>query len=189
MYEEDAVDFHCFIKDACDPHGADLYRTFKTWCDEYFFIPHRGESRGMGGILFDDLPDEPHKRFEPDARRPMSSSELFAFVKAAGDAFVASSIPILERRCRTPSTEPERAWQLLRRGRYVEFNLVYDRGAKFGLMTPGARIENVLMSLPETVRWEYMSELGTEAESREGKLLDVLKNGCKRVQDIEQKYP
>ena len=160
--------FHRTIKDACERHGADLCPTFKTWCDEYFFIPHRGESHGMGGIFFDDLSDEPHERFEPNARRPKSSDELFAFVP--------SYLPILERGCRTPSTEPERAWQLLRRGRFVEFNLVYDRGTKLGLMTPGARIESVLMGFPETVRWEYMSELGTEAESREGKLLDVLKN-------------
>ena len=176
LYEEDAVHFHKTLKTACDPHGADVYPAFKKWCDEYFHITHRGESRGIGGIFFDDLCNEPHKRFEEGAARPKSPEEIFAFVKAAGDAFVPSYIPVLERRWKTPSTEHEKRWQLIRRGRYVEFNLVYDRGTKFGLMTPGARIESILMSLPETARWEYMSELGTEAESREGKLMEVLKN-------------
>lgn len=177
LYEEDAVHFHQTIRDACDAHGADVYPAFKKWCDEYFHIPHRGESRGIGGIFFDDLCDEPHKRFpNDDAARPKTAEEIFAFVRAAGDAFVPSYIPILERRYKTPSTEHERRWQLIRRGRYVEFNLVYDRGTKFGLMTPGARIESILMSLPETARWEYMSDLGMEAESREGKLVEVLKN-------------
>ncbi len=175
LYEEDAVHFHRTIKEACDPHGVDVFPTFKTWCDEYFFIPHRGEARGIGGIFFDDLCDEPHKRFAPDAKRPKTAEEIFAYVKSVGDSFVPSYIPILERRASAPSTEHERRWQLLRRGRYVEFNLVYDRGTKFGLMTPGARIESILMSLPETARWEYMSELGTEADSREARLLEVLK--------------
>ncbi|KAH9889880.1 Coproporphyrinogen oxidase [Cubamyces lactineus] len=176
LYEEDAVHFHRTIKDACDAHGAAVYPAFKKWCDEYFFIPHRGEARGIGGIFFDDLCDEAHARFKPDDARPKSPEEIFALIRAAGDAFVPSYLPILERRARTPSDAHERRWQLLRRGRYVEFNLVYDRGTKFGLMTPGARIESILMSLPETARWEYMSELGTDPESREGKLVEVLKN-------------
>ncbi|KAI0823934.1 Coproporphyrinogen oxidase [Trametes gibbosa] len=176
LYEEDAEHFHRTIKDVCTPHGAAVYPTFKKWCDEYFFIPHRGESRGIGGFFFDDLCDEPHKRFAANDARPNSPEEIFAFIKAAGDAFVPSYVPILERRARTPSDEHERRWQLLRRGRYVEFNLVYDRGTKFGLMTPGARIESILMSLPETARWEYASELGTDPDSREGKLLEVLKS-------------
>ncbi|KAH9914891.1 Coproporphyrinogen oxidase [Epithele typhae] len=175
LYEEDAVHFHKTLKAACDAHGADVFPTFKAWCDEYFFIPHRGESRGVGGIFFDDLCAEPHKRLADGAARPKTADEIFAFVRAAGDAFVPSFVPVLERRCRMPSTEHERRWQLLRRGRYVEFNLVYDRGTKFGLVTPGARIESILMSLPETARWEYMSELGTDPESREGKLMEVLK--------------
>ncbi|KAI1783967.1 coproporphyrinogen III oxidase [Ganoderma leucocontextum] len=161
LYEDDAVHFHKTLKAACDSHGTDVYPAFKRWCDEYFHISHRGESRGIA------------------VRRRRGASEtpdeIFAFIKTAGDAFVPSYLPILERRYKTPSTEHERRWQLIRRGRYVEFNLVYDRGTKFGLMTPGARIESILMSLPETARWEYMSELGTEAESREGKLLEVLK--------------
>ena len=183
LYEEDAAHFHRTLKAACDAHGADVYPAFKKWCDEYFFITHRGESRGIGGIFFDDLCNEPHKRFPAGdgAARPRTADEIFGFVKAAGDAFVPSYIPVLERRCTLPSTEHERRWQLIRRGRYVEFNLVYDRGTKFGLMTPGARVESILMSLPETARWEYMSELGTETESRESKLLEVLKNPRKWV--------
>ena len=176
LYEEDAVHFHKTIKDACDAHGADVYPTFKKWCDEYFFIPHRGEARGLGGIFFDDLCDEAHSRFQPSDARPKSPEEIFAFVRAAGDAFVPSYLPILERRARTPSDEHERRWQLLRRGRYVEFNLVYDRGTKFGLMTPGARIESILMSLPETARWEYMSDMGTQEGSKEKRLLEAVKN-------------
>ncbi|KAI1782331.1 coproporphyrinogen III oxidase [Ganoderma leucocontextum] len=176
LYEEDAVHFHKTLKAACDYHGTDVYPAFKRWCDEYFHISHRGESRGIGGIFFDDLCNEPHKQFDEGAARPKTPDEILALIKAAGDAFVPSYLLILERRYKTPSTEHERRWQLIRRGRYVEFNLVYDRGTKFGLMTPGARIESILMSLPETARWEYMSELGSEAESREGKLLEVLKN-------------
>ena len=133
-------------------------------------------SRGIGGVFIDDLSSEPHERFIADAARPKTLDKIFAFIKAAGDAFVPSYLPILERHYKTPSTEHESRWQLIRRGQYVEFNLVYDRGTKFGLMTPGVQIESILMSLPETAWWEYMSELGTEAESREGKLTEVLKN-------------
>ncbi|OBZ71534.1 Oxygen-dependent coproporphyrinogen-III oxidase [Grifola frondosa] len=161
---------------ACDPHGAAVYPTFKKWCDEYFYITHRSESRGIGGVFFDDLSDEPHKRFEPGAARPKTQEEIFAFIKDVGNAFVPSYIPILARRAHTPSDEHARRWQLLRRGRYVEFNLVYDRGTKFGLMTPGARVESILMSLPETARWEYMSELGSDPDTEEGKLMSVLRN-------------
>ena len=139
--------------------------------------PHHDEARGIGGIFFDDLSSGAHKRFpSPTSARPTSAEDIFAFVRAAGDAFLPSYLPILERRCRAPSTDVERRWQLLRRGRYVEFNLVYDRGTKFGLMTPGARVESILMSLPETARWEYMSEMGQEEGSEEGRLLEILKN-------------
>ncbi|KAH8082465.1 Coproporphyrinogen oxidase [Cristinia sonorae] len=176
LYEEDAVHFHKTLKDACDNHGQGLYGPFKKWCDEYFYIPHRGESRGIGGIFFDDLCDALHKKLDAEAQRPRTPDEIFAFVRSTGDAFVPSYLPILEKRAKAESTEEERRWQLLRRGRYVEFNLVYDRGTKFGLATPGARIESILMSLPETARWEYMSEMGTDEESREGQLLKVLKS-------------
>lgn len=178
LYDDDARHFHTTLKAACDAHGAALYTHFKAWCDEYFFIPHRGEARGIGGLFFDDLCNDPHKRL-PDASlddRPWTPDSIFAFVRAAGDAFIPSYMPILRRRAHTESTDEQRRWQLLRRGRYVEFNLVHDRGTKFGLMTPGARIESILMSLPETARWEYRSEVGTNAESEEGKLLEVLKN-------------
>ena len=178
LYEEDAQDFHATLKAACDAHGAALYPAFKAWCDEYFFIPHRGEARGIGGLFFDDLCDREHKRL-PGAKpedRPWDPEKIFAFVRAAGDAFIPSYLPILKRRMNVPSTDAQRRWQLLRRGRYVEFNLVHDRGTKFGLNTPGARIESILMSLPEVARWEYCSDVGAEADSDEGKLLEVLKN-------------
>ena len=178
LYPDDAKHFHTTLKAACDAHGAALYPNFKTWCDEYFFIPHRKEARGIGGLFFDDLFDAPHKRI-PDASptdRPWNVDSIFAFVRAAGDAFLPSYLPIIRRRAVMESTDAQRRWQLLRRGRYVEFNLVHDRGTKFGLMTPGARIESILMSLPETARWEYCSEIGTNEESEEGKLLEVLKN-------------
>lgn len=179
LFEEDAQHFHRTLKTACDAHGPALFPAFKTWCDEYFFITHRGESRGIGGIFFDDLTDEPHARLPAEKvsrdARPWSQDDIFAFVRSCGDAFVPSYIPILERRKDTPTDDHKRRWQLLRRGRYVEFNLVYDRGTKFGLMTPGARIESILMSLPETARWEYMSDLGGEG-TEEGKLVEVLTN-------------
>ena len=177
LYEDDAQHFHTTLKTACDAHGAALYPTFKLWCDQYFFISHRKESRGIGGIFFDDLCDVRHKRL-PDATladRPWTPETIFAFVRSAADAFIPSYLPILERRTQIPSTDDQRRWQLLRRGRYVEFNLVYDRGTKFGLNTPSARIESILMSLPEVARWEYCSELGAQADSEEGKLLKVLK--------------
>lgn len=179
LYDEDAIAFHSTLKSACDPHGTDLYPSFKKWCDEYFYIPHRQETRGVGGIFFDDLTHTPHARLPSSSSstptRPRTPDEIFAFVRACGAAFVPSYVPILARRHDTPFTEHQRRWQLLRRGRYVEFNLVYDRGTKFGLQTPGARIESILMSLPETARWEYMSEMGEEEGSEEKKLLEVLK--------------
>ncbi|KAG6862748.1 hypothetical protein C0993_001654, partial [Termitomyces sp. T159_Od127] len=179
LYEEDAVHFHTTIKNACDKHGPQLYPKFKKWCDEYFYIPHRNESRGIGGIFFDDLNEGPHVRLNspdsPDAApRPTSPAEIFSLMQDLGNAFIPSYLPILKARSSMPFTPSERRWQLLRRGRYVEFNLVYDRGTKFGLMTPGARIESILMSLPETARWEYMSEMGEEG-TEEAKLVKVLK--------------
>ncbi|KAG6900620.1 hypothetical protein C0993_007293 [Termitomyces sp. T159_Od127] len=179
LYEDDAVHFHKTIKNACDKHGPQLYPEFKKWCDQYFYIPHRNESRGIGGIFFDDLNGGPHVRLNspnaPDAtRRPTSPAEIFSLIQDLGNAFIPSYLPILETRSSLPSTPSERRWQLLRRGRYVEFNLVYDRGTKFGFTTPGARIESVLMSLPETARWEYMSEMGEEG-TEEAKLVRVLK--------------
>ncbi|TFK39526.1 coproporphyrinogen III oxidase [Crucibulum laeve] len=181
LYEEDAVHFHSTLQRACDQHGPQLYPTFKKWCDEYFYIPHRQETRGIGGLFFDDLNSGTHVRLPatlPNSdvlvKRPSTPEDIFTFVRALGDAFVPSYLPILSIRHNLPYTPHQRRWQLIRRGRYVEFNLVYDRGTKFGLMTPGARIESILMSLPETARWEYMSELGEEG-TEEGRLMAVLR--------------
>jgi coproporphyrinogen III oxidase len=188
LYEEDAVHFHKTLKDACNPFGTALYPAFKKWCDEYFHITHRGEARGIGGIFFDDLCNEPHKRIPDDTavehplggnakdpvQRPRTADEIFKFARTVGEALVPAYVPIVEKRMSTPSTAHERRWQLIRRGRYVEFNLVIDRGTKFGLFTPGARIESILMSLPETARWEYMSEMGTEQGTKEWELVQVL---------------
>lgn len=173
--ESDAVHFHRTLKGACDQHCSQFYPAFKHWCDEYFFIPHRQETRGVGGLFFDDLCSETHPRLSDDTKRPRTPDEIFAFVKTVGGAFLPSYIPILAEKSAKCYTADHRRWQLLRRGRYVEFNLVYDRGTKFGLKTPSARIESILMSLPETARWEYMSDLGAEEESEEGLLVKVLK--------------
>lgn len=159
LYEEDAIHFHEVIKEACDKHDPRYYPDFKKWCDEYFYIPHRQEHRGIGGIFFDDLDNK-------------SPEELFGFVQSCGHAFLKQYIPIMEKRKDLPFTEEDRHWQQLRRGRYVEFNLVYDRGTKFGLLTPGARTESILMTMPLTARWEYMHEPDVQAH---GKLMDALR--------------
>ncbi|CAE6538604.1 unnamed protein product [Rhizoctonia solani] len=177
LYQEDCVHFHKTIQDACQLHGKDLYRVMKDWCDEYFFIPHRKEARGIGGIFFDDLSSHNNRRIDVHLEptpRPRSAEECFAFIQSLGKSFVPSYLPIMQRRGHLPWTEEERQWQLIRRGRYVEFNLVVDRGTKFGLQTPSARIESILMTLPETARWEYMSEVGTKSGSREAQLVQVL---------------
>src|SRR5688572_22011084 len=137
---EDVLHWHRTARDACAgiPGG---YAKYKAWCDRYFFLPHRNETRGVGGLFFDDL-NEPS--FEP----------CFAFARAVGEAFPNAWLPIAERRRATPFGERERSFQLLRRGRYVEFNLVQDRGTLFGLQT-GGRTESILMSLPPLARWEY----------------------------------
>ena len=177
LFEEDVVHFHTTLKAACDAHGPELYPAFKKSCDDYFFIKHRSEHRGVGGIRFDNLSDEPHKLLtDTSAQRPKTPDEIFEFVKTCCDAFLPSYIPIVQRRRDASVNEGRRRWQLLRRGRYVEFNLVYDRGTKFGLTTPRVQAENVLMSLPETARWEYMSEMGTEEGSEEAQILEVLRN-------------
>ncbi|KAJ3282860.1 Coproporphyrinogen-III oxidase [Borealophlyctis nickersoniae] len=159
LFEEDAVHFHKTIKAACDKHDPAYYPRFKEWCDEYFDNKHRGERRGVGGIFFDDLEDRP-------------AEEIFAFVKSCGNALVDQYVPIMKRRMDMKYSDEEKRWQQLRRGRYVEFNLVHDRGTKFGLATPGVRIESVLMSLPLTARWEYMAV--PKPGSREAKLIEVL---------------
>ncbi len=159
LYEEDARHFHASLKRACDVHDRSYYPRFKSWCDEYFFLRHRGEARGIGGIFFDDLNHRP-------------AAELFPFVRSCAQSFNAAYGPILARRKEQPFTEEQKHWQLLRRGRYVEFNLIYDRGTQFGLQT-GARVESVLMSLPESARWEYAYEPPPGGE--EARLVEVLR--------------
>jgi coproporphyrinogen III oxidase len=159
LFEDDARHFHATHKAACDLYDPAFYPRFKRWCDDYFHIRHRGERRGVGGIFFDDLHDRP---FE----------QLHAFQRSCGEAFVPSYLPILERRRDLPFTEAHRRWQQLRRGRYVEFNLVWDRGTVFGLKTD-ARVESVLMSLPLTARWEVDHE--PTPGSDEARLLDALR--------------
>lgn len=139
--EEDVIGWHQHAKATLDKLDESLYPSYKTWCDDYFYLKHRNEARGVGGIFFDDLNDRP---FE----------DAFAVIKAVGDAFVDGYEPIVKKRKDTPFTEQQRAFQLYRRGRYVEFNLVWDRGTLFGLQT-GGRTESILMSMPPMARWEY----------------------------------
>ncbi len=162
LFDEDVIAFHREIKEACDKHDRNYYPRFKKWCDEYFYVKHREETRGVGGIFFDDLDDT-----EKD------QESLFAFVQSCLGAFLPSYLPIIEKRKDMAYTEKEKQWQQLRRGRYVEFNLVHDRGTAFGLNTPGARIESILMSLPLTARWQYQHE--PKSGSREERLVSVLK--------------
>jgi coproporphyrinogen III oxidase len=157
LFEEDARHFHQTLKAAADPHGPERYPVFKTWCDEYFRLPHRDESRGIGGVFFDHLAGD--------------LAAQFAFVQDMGRAFVPSYLPLVRRRKDLPFTEAQRFWQEVRRGRYVEFNLVYDRGTLFGLETRG-RIESILMSLPPRVRWVYDHRPAPGSE--EARLLEVL---------------
>jgi coproporphyrinogen III oxidase len=145
LFRDDAVHFHRTLADACDRHPpVGDYNRFKTWCDEYFFLPHRGETRGVGGVFFDYL----------GAKGEHPVERIFEFVMEIGRAFLPAYVPIVQRRVTDTYGETERTWQLRRRGRYVEFNLIYDRGTIFGLKTNG-RIESILMSLPPLVRWDY----------------------------------
>jgi coproporphyrinogen III oxidase len=140
-FEEDAVHFHRTARAACEPFGPEVYPRFKRWCDEYFFLRHRNEPRGIGGLFFDDLHEWGFDR-------------TFALLRGVGDHFLPAYLPIVRRRKDTPYGERERDFQLYRRGRYVEFNLVWDRGTLFGLQS-GGRTESILMSLPPLVRWRY----------------------------------
>jgi len=138
---EDVVHWHRVARDACAPFGDDVYARYKAWCDDYFYLKHRDETRGVGGLFFDDLNEG-------------SFAECFAFQRAVGDAFLDAYLPIVRRRRDTPFDARERDFQLYRRGRYVEFNLVWDRGTLFGLQS-GGRSESILMSMPPLARWEY----------------------------------
>lgn len=154
-FEEDALHWHRIARDACTPFGDNLYPKYKKWCDDYFYLPHRGEQRGIGGLFFDDLNE-------------FGFEKSFAFMQSVGDQFVTAYTPILNRRKETEYSQQHRDWQLLRRGRYVEFNLVFDRGTLFGLQS-GGRTESILMSMPPKVAWEYRAE--PEAGTQEAALL------------------
>jgi len=156
---EDARHFHRTLRAACEQHDPSFHRRFKRWCDDYFFLPHRNEPRGVGGIFYDYLGAGAEATagqtvIEPPSPREADADAMLAFTRAVGDAIVPAYLPIVERRRRDPWGERERRWQLLRRGRYVEFNLLYDRGTVFGLKTDG-RVESILMSLPPVTGWEY----------------------------------
>jgi coproporphyrinogen III oxidase len=156
--DEDVRDWHRVARDLCTPYGEDLYPRWKRWCDEYFFIRHRNETRGVGGLFFDDLSEGGFDR-------------CFALMQAVGNGFLDAYLPIVARRKDTPYGEREREFQLYRRGRYVEFNLVYDRGTLFGLQS-GGRAESILMSLPPRVRFEYGYQ--PAPDSAEARLADYL---------------
>lgn len=140
-FEEDAVHWHRTARQACEPFGPQIYPRFKKWCDEYFFLKHRNEPRGIGGLFFDDFNE-------------MDFDQSFGLMRSVGDHYIPAYVPIVERRNALPFGERERDFQMYRRGRYVEFNLVYDRGTLFGLQT-GGRTESILMSLPPIVKWRY----------------------------------
>ena len=140
-FEQDAVHWHRVARDACAPFGDDVYPRYKKWCDDYFFLKHRNEPRGIGGLFFDDLNE-------------WDFDKCFAFMQSVGDHYIKAYRPLVARRKDTPYGERERDFQLYRRGRYVEFNLVYDRGTLFGLQS-GGRTESILMSLPPLVKWRY----------------------------------
>jgi len=163
FFRDDAVHFHQTLAGACDRHRpvAD-YDRFKAWCDEYFFLPHRGETRGIGGVFFDYLGSK--------GEHPME--KVFDFVRDLGRAIAPAYLPIAQRRHTEPYGDTERTWQLRRRGRYVEFNLIFDRGTLFGLKTNG-RIESILMSLPPLVRWDY--DVMAQPGSPEAELLTHLR--------------
>jgi len=155
-YREDCIGWHRVAADACAPYGEDVYPRFKRWCDEYFHLKHRREPRGIGGLFFDDLNE-------------WDFATCFAFMRSVGDSYIEAYRPIVQRRKNHPATDNERQFQLYRRGRYVEFNLVYDRGTLFGLQSDG-RTEAILMSLPPLVRWEY--DYRPDPGSREAELTE-----------------
>ena len=162
LFEDDVRHFHRTLKTACDGFASDAYEKYKAHCDRYFLIKHRGETRGVGGLFFDELGRGAGEDLE----------KSFDFVRACGEAFLPAYLPLVERRRATPSGDAQRAWQEIRRGRYVEFNLVYDRGTTFGLETQG-RTESILMSLPPRVRWVYDHQPSPGSE--EARLLEVLR--------------
>ena len=161
-HKEDCIHWHEQSKDACAVLGDDAYPRYKQWCDEYFYLKHRDEPRGIGGLFFDDLSDP-------------GFDKSFAFMRSVGDHYLKAYLPIVERRKNTPWSERQRDFQLYRRGRYVEFNLVFDRGTLFGLQS-GGRTESILMSLPPLVKWRYNWQ--PEAGSEEAELYEVYLKPC-----------
>ena len=166
-HQEDCVHWHQTARNACAPFGDDVYPRFKQWCDDYFYLKHRQEPRGVGGLFFDDLNTGDFARD-------------FAFMQAVGDSYIEAYEPIVRRRMTQPWGEREREFQLYRRGRYVEFNLVYDRGTLFGLQS-GGRTESILMSLPPLVRWDYDRQ--PEPGSEEARLTDYFLTGRNWLED------
>jgi coproporphyrinogen III oxidase len=154
--EADVVHWHQVAKQCCDAFGTEVYPKYKTWCDEYFYLKHRQETRGVGGLFFDDLNE-------------WGFAQSFAFMRSVAESYTKAYIPIVQARKETPFTEAQRQFQLYRRGRYVEFNLVFDRGTLFGLQS-GGRTESILMSMPPLVRWEYGYQ--PEPGSAEAKLYE-----------------
>ncbi len=163
LFEEDAIHFHQVCKTACDKHNADFYEQYKSKCDEYFWNSHRNEARGIGGLFFDYCKET----------KTMSMENWYNFVTEVGNSFLECYVPIVEKRKALKYSEEQRNWQEIRRGRYVEFNLVHDKGTLFGLKTNG-RIESILMSLPPHVQWVY--DHHPESGSNEEKLIKVLKH-------------
>ncbi|SHI23570.1 oxygen-dependent coproporphyrinogen oxidase [Ferrimonas marina] len=158
-FDEDILHWHQVAKAQCQPFGEQVYADYKKWCDEYFYLKHREETRGVGGLFFDDL-------------NQLGFEDSFALMRAVGEGFLPAYTPIVERRWQHPYGEQERQFQLYRRGRYVEFNLVYDRGTLFGLQS-GGRTESILMSMPPLVRWQYQYQ--PEPGSAEARLYDYLR--------------
>ncbi len=157
-FVEDGQHWHQTAKNICAPFGSEIYNEHKAWCDRYFYLPHRNETRGIGGLFFDDLNE-------------WSFEQCFAYMQAGGEGYTQAYVPIVEKRKNTPFTERERQFQLYRRGRYVEFNLVLDRGTLFGLQT-GGRTESILLSMPPLARWEYAYQ--PQAGTPEAKLSEFL---------------
>ncbi|MHB0776241.1 oxygen-dependent coproporphyrinogen oxidase [Halomonas sp. WWR20] len=170
---EDAVHWHRVARDACAPFGEEVYPRFKTWCDEYFYLRHRDETRGVGGLFFDDLNEG-------------GFAHCFAFQRAVGDAFLDAYQPIVQRRRTMPFGERERSFQAYRRGRYVEFNLVWDRGTLFGLQS-GGRTESILMSMPPMACWKYA--WAPEPGSAEARLSDEFLKPRDWLGEVEQEQP
>lgn len=162
LFDEDAIHFHKVCKAVCDQHNSTFYPNYKKRCDDYFWNAHRHEARGIGGLFFDYL----------KATNEQSMQDWYNFVTEVGDSFLEAYIPIVELRKELPYSEAQRTWQEIRRGRYVEFNLVHDKGTLFGLKTNG-RIESILMSLPPHVQWQYDHQ--PKHKSEEARLLEVLK--------------